>query len=146
MTRTALCLAALLLLAGCEEPFIVFAGGELSGEVAFPPDSWSELDQLDTVQLETQPDDPYSVNIWAAAVDGDLYVATGADGTNWTEHIAEDADVRVRGGSTIYELEARLVTDAAELARVSQAYVSKYDLDESDNWVMEGMIFRLDRR
>ena len=146
MTRTALCLAGLLLLAGCEEPFIVFAGGELSGEVAFPPDSWSEFDQLDTVQLETQPDDPYSINIWAVSVASDLYVATGEDGTNWTEHIAKDAAVRVRGGSTIYELEARLVTDTAELARVSQAYVSKYDLDESDNWVMQGIVFRLDRR
>lgn len=146
MTRIAIFLAALLSLAGCEEPFIVFAGGELSGDVASPPENWSAFAEMDTVQLETQPADPYSINIWIAAVEDDLYVATGDDGTNWTQHIEADPSVRVRAGSTIYELEARLVNSAGEQARVSKAYVDKYDLDESDNWVMQGMIFRLDQR
>ena len=146
MTRTALCLVGLLLLAGCEEPFIVFAGGELSGEVEHPPDTWTVFDSHSTVQLETQPDDPYSINIWCASVAGDLYVATGEDGTSWTEHIARHPHVRMRAGATIYELEARLVNNAAERGNVSQAFASKYDMDESDNWVMQAMIFRLDRR
>jgi hypothetical protein len=146
MIRIALSLATLLLLAGCEEPFIVFAGGELTGEVVPAPEDWSSIEQIDTVQLETQPDDPYSVNIWVAAVGADLYVATGADGTSWSEHIAEGNAVRVRAETEIFELEAYQVFDASERARVAKAYVDKYDLDETDNWVMKGMIFRLDRR
>ena len=125
---------------------MVFAGGQLSGEVKPTPDNWTQLDNVDLVQIETQPSDPYSVNVWAAAVDKDLYVAAGDDGANWTEHIEIDANVRVRGNSSIYELRARLVSDAAERARVSKAYVGKYGLDQDDNWVMDGMIFRLDRR
>jgi hypothetical protein len=146
MTRFVFALITLLLVSGCEEPFIVFAGGELSGPVAAAPDDWSELSAIDTVQLETQPEDPYSINIWIAGVAEDLYVATGEDGTNWTEHIHANAKVRVRANANVYELEAYLVHDDAERSRVSQAYVGKYDLDEADNWVMKGMIFRLDRR
>ena len=144
--RKLIAACALVLTAGCEEPFIVFAGGELSGEVVAPPEDWSSLDQVDTVQLETQPEDPYSINIWIASVGDDLYVATGEDGTNWTEHLAEDPLVRLRAEGQIYELRARPIFDRAERARVSRAYVGKYDLDEDDNWVMRGQIFRLDRR
>ncbi len=144
--RNIIAACALVLAAGCEEPFIVFAGGALSGEVVEPPEDWSSMDPMDTVQLETQPDDPYSINIWIASVGKDLYVATGDDGTNWTEHLAEDPMVRLRADDQIYELRARPVLDRAERARVSKAYVGKYDLDEDDNWVMRGQIFRLDRR
>lgn len=146
MSRIGLTLCAALLLAGCEEPVVVFAGGELSGTVVPAPDDWSAVDAIDTVQLETQPHDPYSINIWAAAVDRDLYVATGPDGTNWTQHIAADARVRLRAEGNIYELDAFLVRDEAERARVAQAYVRKYDVDEDDSFVTRGMIYRLDRR
>ena len=145
MSRTALTLITLLLVSGCEDPFIVFAGGELSGQVVPAPEDWADVVAIDTVQLETQPEDPYSINIWIANVGEDLYVATGDDGTNWTEHINASAKVRLRANDNLYLLEAYLVHDDAERSRVSQAYVRKYDLDEGDNWVMEGMIFRLDR-
>ena len=146
MGRMTLSAAMLLLLAGCEEPFIVFPGGELSGEQSAVPEDWSQLVSIDTVQLETRMDNPYSVNIWAAGAGKDLYVATGEDGTNWTEHIADDPAVRLRSYSYVYALSARLVEEPSERARAAQAFVGKYDLEVDDNWVLEGMIFRLDRR
>lgn len=145
MIRFSLSLCTALLLVGCEEPVVVFAGGELSGTVVPAPDDWADVDKIDTAQLETQPHDPYSVNIWLAAVDKDLYVAAGEDGTNWTEHIAEDARVRLRANGSIYELDAFLVENVDERARVSAAYVRKYDIDQ-DSFVARGMVYRLDRR
>jgi hypothetical protein len=133
-------------LTGCAEPFIVMAGGELTGEVSDPPVDWTELSEEEIIQLETQPDDPYSVNIWMVAVGPDLYVATGDDPTNWTAHIEANPDVRVRIRGVIYELEASLVDDVEEKTRIGMEYVRKYDVDDDDNWVQNGQLFRLDRR
>lgn len=139
-------LFAMLLLGGCEEPFVVLPGDALHGNVTDPPADWSAFADLEIAQLETNPADPYSVNLWVAAIGSDMYVATGDDGTNWTEHIDADRDVRLRVDDNIYELEARRVNDPQEVARVAAEYVRKYNLDAEDNWVLEGQVFRLDRR
>ena len=140
-------LLALILLTGCSEPFIVFAGGKLSGDVETPPDDWSELRSEETFQLETRPDDPYSVNIWAVGVGADVYIGTGPDGTNWSEYIQEDPRVRLRvGEDTLYPLIARPVKETGERHRVARAYAEKYGLDPEENWVKEALVFRLDRR
>lgn len=138
--------AAAILLSACSEPFIVFSGGALEGELAAPPADWSVLGGIDTVQLETQPNDPYSVNVWAVGIGADAYLATGEDGTEWTEHIDANRNVRLRIEERIFALKAVRVRDPAELQRVSTAYVDKYGLDSDDNWVMTGQVFRLDRR
>ena len=140
-------LSSLLLLgvAACSEPFIVFAGGSLSGEEVLAPVDWSELESIDTMQLETRPVDPYSVNIWATGIGRDLYVGTGPDGTRWSGYMTEDPKVRFRVNGKVYRLLARPVTDPEERLRVARAYVDKYDLDTDENWVMDALIFRLDR-
>lgn len=139
-------LSLALLLGGCEEPFVVLPGEALQGSVMDPPADWSAFADLDIAQLETNPADPYSVNLWVAAIGSDIYVATGEDGTNWTKHIELNRDVRLRLKADVYELEARRVNDPEEVARVAAEYVRKYDLDAEDNWVLEGQVFRLDRR
>lgn len=134
-------------MAGCSEPFIVFAGGELSGDVQRPPEDWSQLEAEETFQLETRPVDPYSVNIWAVGVGRDVYIGTGPDGTNWSEHVQEDPRVRLRvEDDTLYPLLARPVTDREERRRVARAYAEKYGLDPDENWVKDALVFRLDRR
>lgn len=138
--------AALVGLAGCSEPFIVFAGGKLSGDVETPPDDWSGLAREETFQLETRPDDPYSVNIWAVGIGHDVYIGTGPDGTNWSSYIAEDPRVRLRVGDTLYALVARSVTDSAERRKVAHAYADKYGMDPNENWLKDALVFRLDRR
>ena len=133
-------------LGACAEPFIVFPGEALKGEASDPPADWSEMRDVEVVQLETLPEDPYSVHLWVAAIGPDIYVATGEDGTNWTENLAIDRDVRLRVNGRIYELEAQPIEDREERARVVAEYIRKYDVDVDESWVFEGLIFRLDRR
>ncbi len=147
MTRMPLLGIFSLALMGCAEPFIVVSGGELSGSVIDVPVNWSTVRDVQVIQIETQPGEPYSVNIWMAAIGPDLYIATGENDTNWTEHLAENRDIRARIKGVIYELEANAVTQPAEHERVVVEYVRKYDdLEMGDNWVMRGQVFRLDRR
>lgn len=134
------------LLAGCDEPFIVMAGEALTGEVVDPPVDWTELNSEEIVQLETQPEDPYSVNIWMIGKGPDVYVATGDDPTRWSRNIDENPNVRLRIQGKIYELEAQRIEDRAEKEAIGAEYVAKYDVDDGDNWVQEGQLFRLDRR
>ena len=149
MTRAFLLGVCLLLQTGCgDEPFIVLPGGELNGEVADPLVDWSELNSVEVIQLETRPDDPYSVNIWMAALGQHIYVATSEGGTNWTEHLDSDRDVRIKINGVLYELEAVAVIDTSERESVAEEYVRKYDVDDDDedSWVSTGRIYRLDRR
>ncbi|HEX7036200.1 MAG TPA: hypothetical protein VF210_10520 [Pseudomonadales bacterium] len=146
MIRWLTILIALTSLAGCSEPFVVFSGGTLSGEERPPPEDWSALADEETVQLETRPADPYSVNIWAVSVERDVYVATGADGTRWTGFIGQDPRVRLRVGQTLYPLRAVRVTDREEQEQVARAYADKYELDPEDNWVREALVYRLEPR
>jgi hypothetical protein len=145
-TGNRVAIVLLLAVAGCAEPFIVMSGKALSGTVVDPPADWTELGSAEVAQLEAQPSDPYSVNIWFVARGSDIYVATGDDDTNWSVMIDHDPDVRLRIGSQVYELEASRVGDSREKRDVAAQYVSKYDLDPEDNWVLDGQVFRLDRR
>lgn len=139
-------LVLVLGLAGCGEPFVLIPGASLSGTVAPAPESWNEIAKADTIQVEFDPADPYSINIWGVGIDRDLYIATGDSGTRWTARIAKDPRVRVRIDATVYELTATEVLEPTERGRVLDAYVRKYEEDRSDSFVADGMIFRLDRR
>jgi hypothetical protein len=146
MMRILLIAAALICLAGCSEPFIVFAGGKLSGEEGVPPADWSELRDEETFQLETRPDNPYSVNIWAVGIGEDAYIGTGPGGTRWSEYIMQDPRVRLRVEEAVYPLLAQPVTDVDERKQVAQAYGEKYGMDRDQNWLADALVFRLDRR
>ncbi len=136
---------SLLFLAGCDKPFGFIPGRELDGDEQPPPQDWSEIDSIPTVQLEFRPDKPYSINIWAVSIGPDMYVATGEDGTRWTEYLQETPMVRVRVQESIYPLNAVRIIDAAERQDVTAAFIAKYNVDE-DSWVASGQVFRLDRR
>jgi hypothetical protein len=138
-------LVLLLALGGCGDPIFTLPGGALSGTVTAPPADWSNVADVKTIQVEFRPSEPYSHNVWGVGIDRDLYIATSGSGTRWTPLVAADPHVRARVGESLYELVAAPVTDPAERARVAAAYVAKYDVDPDDNWVAEGMIFRLDR-
>lgn len=135
-------LMLLLLTSACSDPIIILPGAALSGEVKPAPQTWQAVP--DTIQLETRPGDPYSVNIWGVGIEQDLYVATRD--ANWMAYIEASPLVRVRVSGDVYELTAKAVDDTAEMARVIGAYVTKYDVDDTDGWVQDGVAYRLDRR
>ncbi|MEX0942014.1 MAG: hypothetical protein WD002_05650 [Pseudomonadales bacterium] len=131
------------LLAACSEPVSFIPGGSLSGEVRQPPLEWMGVPE--TIQVETNPVDPYSINIWAVDIGEHLYIATGADGTTWSGYIEQNPSVRVRVDGNLYDFTASKVTDPVEHADVADLYVQKYELDPADNWVETGIVFRFDR-
>lgn len=109
-----LALGSLLVMAlGCGGPVLMFPGGRLSGEVVEDIDDYSfAADSF--IDLETRPNDPYSVELNYTVKDGRLYVDP-AEGRAWLEHIREDPNVRVRIGGKVYPLRAVLVEDPVEL-------------------------------
>ena len=109
--------ASLTLVAACSGPFLVFAGGALQGpEQPYSPAVVPAQDTL--VQLETRPDDPYSVNLNAFVVAGNLYLDPTAERA-WYEHITQDNRIRLRidGFDVVYSARAVEVTDPAIKAR-----------------------------
>ncbi len=134
-----------LALIGCE-PIGPIPGGALKGEGAAPPADWTNVASVVTVQVQTRPGDPYSINIWCVAIGHDFYIAAASETSAWAKYIDVDPDVRLRIGNALYDLRAVRVTDAAELARVQRAYETKYDVGEEDNRPQERFVFRLDRR
>ncbi len=149
MTAKLLLLVALVLaasVAGCDGPFVLLPGGTLGGSTVATPDSWSFADEVDTVQLETRPADPYSVNIWVVALGNNLYVHAGANRSTWVENMEADANVRLQVEGAIYELEASRVKGQDEFDRFSDAYEQKYGRRPRNEDVEEAYLFRLQAR
>lgn len=136
---------ALMLLGGCAD-YLPTASGELSGTVAAPPPSWTEVAKQEIIQLETQPTDPYSVNLWVIGDDDRLYVFAGDNYTTWIEHIDADPNVRLKTGGSIYLLRATRVTDAEEFEWFAQAWDAKYGHRPRNENVAETYLMRLSPR
>ena len=80
---------------GCSGPLLAIPGGELAGTVVEEPvTDWSFVDSA-FLDLETRPDDPYSVELNYFVKDGKLYIDP-AEGRTWYEHIKADPRVRAR--------------------------------------------------
>ncbi|MGI9323185.1 MAG: hypothetical protein ACR2PJ_06355 [Pseudomonadales bacterium] len=137
-----LILLLVLRLVACSDPFIGIPGGELQGTLTEVPASWGEVP--DTIQFETRPSDPYSINIWAVVVDGDLYVATKE--ANWVPFIAADPRVRVRIDGKLYELTATRTVSDEDMVALTAAYSAKYDYAFTDDEGDEAQAFRLTAR
>ncbi len=148
VTRPALFLALVLTapVAGCGEPFILLPGAALEGSTAPIPEGWSFTDAVKTVQLETLPADPYSVNIWVTAVDQHLYVHAGANRSTWVKNMEADPNVRLRVHDSIYELVASRVDRQEEFDRFGDAYERKYGRRPRNGNVAEAYLFRLKSR
>ena len=110
-----LVVAAIATSLGCGGgPLLLIPGGELYGEVVTESvTDWSFVTDP-FVDLETRPDDPYSVEVNYVVKDGQLYIES-AEGRRWLAHIRTDPRVRVRFGDKVYPLRAVLVGRPGEL-------------------------------
>ena len=133
-------------LVACGEPFLTIPGGELSGVEAEHPGDWAFTDPISTIQVETAPEDPYSINVWAVALDGNLYLHAGASRTTWVQNLEADPRTRVRVEGKLNELAAERVETAEEFARFADAYEAKYDTRPRNENVEEVYVFRLTPR
>ena len=136
----------LLSLTACSGPFLLLPGGALEGELAPTPAEWSFTDETSTVQIETNPSDPYSVNIWAVGMGPSLYLHAGGNRTTWVEHLESDPNIRVRIEDKIYELASSRVAEEAEFAAFADAYEAKYGTRPRNENVSEVYLLRLRAR
>jgi len=142
--RLLACLAAAAL-AACGGPWTLLPGGALDGPVKPAPESFAFARDVGTVQLETRPADPYSVNVNCAVVGDGAYVSAGDNRAQWVRNIEADPLVRLRIDGTLYELRARRVTDGAELDAFAEEWMRNAwarDPRELD----EVFVYRLERR
>jgi len=136
---------ALACLLGCG-PVLLLPGGELSGPVEAVPADWSFSDEISTIQLETRPTDPYSINIWAVGLADRLYVHAGANRSRWVENLIANPQARVRVGGKLYPMTAIRVEDPAEFATFADAYKKKYGVRPRNENVSEVYLYRLGAR
>jgi hypothetical protein len=129
-------------------PIGPISGGKLDGQlVTTPVADWSFSDASKTVALESRPDDPYSVNVWAVADGPRLYLAAGKGlETKWAKFVLADPRVRVRIDGKIYELRAVEVTDDAQKQAVRALYQKKYAYAPKPEDAAKAVLFRLDPR
>lgn len=142
-----MCLALVAVaLAGCNGPFFVFAGGALAGEAAPIPASFAGFPAYGTTQLETNPADPYSVNVVYTVVGDRAYINAGDSETRWVRNIAADARVRARIDGALYEARAVRTQDAAEIASFAAAWTSQSRFRRDPTTLDEVWIYRLEPR
>ena len=131
------------MLAGCSAPLLLLPGGALEGSTVEAPAEWSLMEEIDVVQLETNPAEPYSVNVWVIPVDQNLYVHSGTTRTTWIENMEADARVRLKANDSIYELVASRVETQDEFDRFIAAYLNKYEKYPRDPVIREVYLYRL---
>jgi len=135
-------LLALVVLTACG-PTLLLPGGALEGEPASAPEDWRFTDEVSTIQLETHPQDPYSVNLWAVGIGDRLYVHAGANRSTWVEHLEADPSARLRVDDRIYALTAQRVGSQDEFDVFADAYEAKYGTRPREEDVNVAYLFRL---
>lgn len=129
MGAAVLCRSLVLLVTvlclGCNGPLFLLPGGSLNGETKPAPDDWSFAGDSGTLQLETNPAEPYSVNLAYTIVGGRLYLNAGDTETQWVKNMALNPDVKLRVDGTLYELRAERVTDESEIEAFGEAWTSQ---------------------
>ena len=125
MSARLLWLLLLVVASGCNGPLGLMSGGKLDGEVRPAPSDWVFAGDYGTVQIETRPEDPYSVNIAYTIIDDRLFINAGGTQTQWVKNMTSDSNVRLRLKGGLYDLRAVRVVDASEIARFAKAWTDQ---------------------
>ncbi len=128
---------------GCNGPLPFMSGGVLAGEEVPVPPEWSSFESFGVVQLETRPEEPYSVNIAYTLMGGNLYINAGDTETEWVKHMESDPLVRLRMEGAIYPLRSLRVTDRDEIVEFGIIWTSLSVLHRDPAELDEVWIYRL---
>ena len=137
---------AIVTLMGCNGPLLVMPGGALDGDVEPAPQDWAPLAPFGTVQLETNPEEPYSVNIACVLVDGVPQINAGDVETQWVQNMNENPNVRLRVHGDVYELKATRITDRAGIAAFGTEWMKQGSWARDPSQLDQVWIYRLDPR
>ena len=143
MSFRALSLLLVLAASGCNGPLGLLPGGKLEGDTEPAPSDWAFAGDYGTLQLETRPEDPYSVNIAFTAMDGRLYINAGNTETRWVKNIESNPLVRLRMDGALYDLLAERVTDAEEISAFAEAWTGQSMFRRDPTGLDEVWIYRL---
>jgi hypothetical protein len=132
-----------LAVTACKGPWLLLPGGKLDGASAPAPSEWTLPEDSGTAQLETRPDDPYSVNIAFTVLDRHLYVNAGGTETQWVKNIAANPRVRLRMDGTLYDLRAERVTDPGEIQAFAAAWLAQSTFRRDPTGFDEVWLYRL---
>ena len=108
---------------GCSGPLGYFPGGALSGPEA-PLDLTTLPAEGGVIELETNPADPYSVNVGFVVIAGNMYIDP-ADGRTWYEHIEVDPAVRLRFAGD------RLIRPATAVRETDSSVLAQFEADRN---------------
>lgn len=128
---------------GCNGPFAVVPGGRLGGDVRPVPSDWVFAGDYGTIQLETRPEEPYSVNIAYTVIDGRVYINAGDTETQWVKNLTADPLVRMRMEGVLYELRAERVSDSVEISKFGEAWTDQSMFRRDPVALDEVWIYRL---
>ena len=131
-----------LLFSGCAE-YLPISGGKMEGVVFPAPEQWDQVVDDKIIQLETNAGEAYSVNLWVVKVSEDLHVSAGDNRASWVEDIEQNSSVRLRAGTSIYELKAVRVVDRQEYELFAQAWEAKYGNRPRNENIKETYTYRL---
>ena len=143
MSARLLWLLLLVVASGCNGPLGLMAGGKLDGEVRPAPGDWVFAGDYGTVQIETRPEDPYSVNIAYTIIDGRLYINAGDTETAWVKNLDVNPRVRLRMDGVLYDLRSERVTDLAEIATFGRAWTGQSFFRRDPSELDQVFIYRL---
>ena len=103
-------------------------GGRIAGELATElVNDWTFTDDISTIQIETRPDDPYSVTTWCFTDGPHLYIPSrGAPTKPWVKNVLADPRVRLRIGGKVYAMRATRVTDDGQRGKLIALLKKKY--------------------
>ena len=135
-----------MLLSACEGPFIVTSGGGLSGTEVEAPAVWAFESESALAQLETRPEDPYSINLVYVQIEGNLYIYAGNTRTNWVEHIEQNPNVRIMVDETIYAARAIRVDDDNEFDAFATLWANRSMFQRDPKQFDEVWLYRLEAR
>ena len=132
----------------CGGPLVMVPGGVLAGDVAPAPSDWGFSDEFETIQLETQPSDPYSVNLWGVGVGTKFYIASGRGlESAWAQHIGADPNVRLRIGEKVYELRAVRTDETQDREAFLTGVKAKYEeFEPNEEEAAAAVLYRLEAR
>ena len=134
----------LALFAGCD--YLPFSGGRLDGLISALPENWSSILKQEIIQLETNSEDPYSVNLWIVNVDNTPYVYSGDNYSTWAENIFEEKNVVLKAGGKLFKMEANRVLDARVFEKFASAWEAKYGNRPMNENYNETYLFALSKR
>jgi len=135
-------------LTACSGPTGLLPGDSLegAGEASAPPSDWAFAGEAGLLQLETNPSDPYSVNLAYTVMGDRIYINAGGTETQWAKNIAADPKIRLLLAGLLYELRAERVTDPMQIEAFAKAWTGQSFFRRDPRKYEEVWIFELVNR